>query len=55
MMFAYRSADYHHQVLEISPPVSLEGETVTAFGLPCERERLLKLQALPRSVLKSRF
>jgi lauroyl/myristoyl acyltransferase len=32
MMFAYRSADYHHQVLEISPPVSLEGDTVTAFG-----------------------
>jgi lauroyl/myristoyl acyltransferase len=32
MMFIYRSADYHHQVLEISPPVSLEGETVTAFG-----------------------
>lgn len=32
MMFAYRSSDYHHQVLEISPPVSMEGETVTAFG-----------------------
>ena len=32
MMFAYRSADYRHQVLEISPPVSLEGDTVTAFG-----------------------
>jgi Kdo2-lipid IVA lauroyltransferase/acyltransferase len=32
MMFVYRSADYHHQVLEISPPVSLEGDTVTAFG-----------------------
>jgi lauroyl/myristoyl acyltransferase len=32
MMFIYRSADYHRQVLEISPPVSLEGETVTAFG-----------------------
>jgi len=32
MMFIYRSADYHHQVLEISPPVSLEGDTVTAFG-----------------------
>jgi lauroyl/myristoyl acyltransferase len=31
MMFIYRSADYRHQVLEISPPVSLEGETVTAF------------------------
>jgi KDO2-lipid IV(A) lauroyltransferase len=32
MTFVHRSADYHHQVLEISPPVSLEGETVTAFG-----------------------
>jgi len=32
MMFVYRSADYRHQVLEISPPVSLEGDTVTAFG-----------------------
>jgi lauroyl/myristoyl acyltransferase len=32
MMFVYRSADYCHQVLEISPPVSLEGQTVTAFG-----------------------
>lgn len=32
MMFVYRSSDYRHQMLEISPPVSLEGETVTAFG-----------------------
>ena len=32
MMFIYRSADYRHQVLEISPPVPLEGETATAFG-----------------------
>jgi lauroyl/myristoyl acyltransferase len=32
MMFVRRSADYRHQVLEISPPVSLEGQTVTAFG-----------------------
>jgi len=32
MTFVYRSADYCHQVLEISPPVSLEGQTVTAFG-----------------------
>lgn len=32
MMFIYRSADYRHQVLEISPPVPVEGETVTAFG-----------------------
>ena len=32
MVFARRSADYRHQVLEISPPVPMEGETVTAFG-----------------------
>lgn len=32
MVFMHRLADYRHQVLEISPPVSMEGETVTAFG-----------------------
>ena len=32
MVFACRLADYRHQVLEISPPVPMEGETVTAFG-----------------------
>jgi KDO2-lipid IV(A) lauroyltransferase len=32
MAFTYRSADYRHQVLEISPPVPMEGETATAFG-----------------------
>lgn len=32
MAFVYRSADYRHQVLEISPPVPLEGETAAAFG-----------------------
>ena len=32
MAFVYRSADYRHQVLEISPPVSVQGETATAFG-----------------------
>jgi len=31
MVFAHRSADYRHQVLEISPPVSMEGDTATAF------------------------
>lgn len=31
MMSMYRLPDYAHQVLEISPPVSMEGETVTAF------------------------
>jgi len=30
--FLYRSADYRHQVLEISPPVPVDGETATAFG-----------------------
>ena len=32
MVFAHRLADYRHQVLEISPPVPMEGETVIAFG-----------------------
>jgi Kdo2-lipid IVA lauroyltransferase/acyltransferase len=32
MAFAHRSADYRHQVLEISPPVPMDGDTVTAFG-----------------------
>lgn len=32
MAFVYRSADYRHQVLEISPPVPLHGETASAFG-----------------------
>ena len=32
MVFMHRSADYRHQVLEISPPVPLEGDTATAFG-----------------------
>jgi hypothetical protein len=27
----HRSADYRHQVLEISPPVSMEGNAETAF------------------------
>jgi lauroyl/myristoyl acyltransferase len=31
MVFAHRSADYCHQVLEISPPVPMEGDTATAF------------------------
>lgn len=31
MIFAHRSADYRHQVVEISPPVPMEGETTTAF------------------------
>jgi KDO2-lipid IV(A) lauroyltransferase len=32
MVFAHRSADYRHQVLEISPPVPMEGDPATAFG-----------------------
>jgi lauroyl/myristoyl acyltransferase len=32
MAFMHRSADYCHQVLEISPPMPVHGETVTAFG-----------------------
>jgi lauroyl/myristoyl acyltransferase len=32
MAFVHRSPDYRHQVLEISPPVPLDGETKTAFG-----------------------
>jgi lauroyl/myristoyl acyltransferase len=31
MAFVHRSADYRHQVLEISPPVPVEGETAAAF------------------------
>jgi KDO2-lipid IV(A) lauroyltransferase len=32
MGFVYRAADYRHQVLEISAPVPVEGETATAFA-----------------------
>jgi Kdo2-lipid IVA lauroyltransferase/acyltransferase len=32
MAFVHRSADYRHQVLAISPPVPMHGETETAFG-----------------------
>ena len=32
MGFVHRAADYRHQVLEISAPVPVEGETTTAFG-----------------------
>jgi len=32
MGFMYRAADYRHQVLEISAPVSMEGDTATAFA-----------------------
>jgi phosphatidylinositol dimannoside acyltransferase len=32
MGFLYRAADYRHQVLQISAPVPVGGETATAFG-----------------------
>jgi KDO2-lipid IV(A) lauroyltransferase len=31
MVFIHRSADYAHQTLDISPPVSMQGDTATAF------------------------
>ncbi len=32
MAFVHRLPDYRHQVLEISPPVPMDGDTATAFG-----------------------
>jgi lauroyl/myristoyl acyltransferase len=32
MVFMHRQADYRHQVLDISPPVSVQGGTAAAFG-----------------------
>jgi lauroyl/myristoyl acyltransferase len=32
MMFLYRSADWRHQVLEISPPISMDGGVEATFG-----------------------
>lgn len=32
MAFMHRSGDYRHQVLEISPPVPVQGDTAAAFG-----------------------
>jgi lauroyl/myristoyl acyltransferase len=32
MCFAYRRPDYRHQVLEISPPIPMDGDKATAFG-----------------------
>jgi lauroyl/myristoyl acyltransferase len=32
MAFVHRLPDYRHQLLEISPPVPMDGDTVTAFG-----------------------
>jgi lauroyl/myristoyl acyltransferase len=32
MCFAYRRPDYRHQMLEISPPIPMDGDITTAFG-----------------------
>jgi lauroyl/myristoyl acyltransferase len=32
MAFVHRLPDYHHQVVEISPPVPMHGDTAAAFG-----------------------
>jgi lauroyl/myristoyl acyltransferase len=32
MVFTHRQADYRHQVLDISPPVPIDGDTTVAFG-----------------------
>jgi lauroyl/myristoyl acyltransferase len=32
MYFLYRTTDWRHQVLEISPPISIEGDVKTIFG-----------------------
>jgi KDO2-lipid IV(A) lauroyltransferase len=44
MVFMRRSVDWRHQVLEISPPMPVEGDTATAF-----RHCLAVLEALIRS------
>ncbi len=46
MGFLYRAADYRHQVLEISAPVPVEGETATAFGR-CAAEVSAAIQRSP--------
>jgi KDO2-lipid IV(A) lauroyltransferase len=44
MMFLHRSEDWRHQVLEIAPPLSLEGDSLTAFkrGLAIVEEAIRK-------------
>jgi phosphatidylinositol dimannoside acyltransferase len=44
--FVRRSADYRHQVLEISAPVSMEGETAAAFRR-CAAQVSAAIQASP--------
>ena len=46
MGFLYRSADYRHQVLEISAPVQMGGETAAAFGR-CAAEMSAAIQKNP--------
>jgi phosphatidylinositol dimannoside acyltransferase len=46
MTFMYRAADYRHQVLEISAPVSLDGDTATAFAR-CASEVEAAIQRQP--------
>lgn len=46
MTFMYRAADYRRQVLEISAPVSMEGDTATAFAR-CASEVGAAIQRLP--------
>jgi phosphatidylinositol dimannoside acyltransferase len=46
MGFLYRSADYRHQLLEISPPVPVGGDTAAAFGR-CAAEVSAAIQRRP--------
>jgi KDO2-lipid IV(A) lauroyltransferase len=46
MGFLYRSADYRHQVLEISAPVPVAGDTTAAFGR-CAAEVSAAIQRSP--------
>jgi lauroyl/myristoyl acyltransferase len=46
--FLYRSADYRHQVLEISAPVPVEGDTATAFAR-CTAEVSAAIRSSPAS------
>ena len=48
MCSVYRSADYRHQVLEISAPVPMAGDTTTAFGR-CAAEVSAAIRRSPAS------
>jgi KDO2-lipid IV(A) lauroyltransferase len=45
-MFIHRSADYRHQVLDISPPVPMDGDTAAAFT-PCVTAIEAAIRAAP--------